>query len=314
MYERRFESNEITRRSEVARERLRACDLCPHRCLVDRLAGETGRCGVAAQALVGGWGAHWGEEAVLVGDGGSGAVFFGGCNLGCVFCQNWELSSLLGNGPAAEPVTDRQLADIFLDVQAQGCVNLNLVTPSHVAPQILAALALADGDGFHLPVVYNSSGYDRVETLDLFHGVVAIYLPDVKFARRTSAARYTNAPDYPQVVRAALAEMHRQVGDLRLDAKEVAVSGLLVRYLVMPDMAAEASEVLELVREVAGEGTYLNIMGQYRPCHRAADYPEIARPVNKAEVEEVRAQARRTGLRRLAELDVAAVLRRLFGQ
>jgi len=288
-----FLSGELDRRVALLQERLSACDLCPRGCAVDRLRGERGACGVGWTALVSSAGPHHGEERPLSGWKGSGTVFFAGCNLACVFCQNWEISQRRDG----DPVDDRELARLFLGLQQQGCHNLNLVTPSHVVPQILAALRLAVADGFELPVVYNSGGYDSQETLALLDGVVDIYLPDIKFADSRRAAPFLGVDDYAEVARKALREMHRQVGDLRMSAAGTARRGLLVRHLVLPDGLAGTAEILGfLAREIA-PSTYLNLMDQYRPCFRAEGHPTLMRRVTRAEMQKARAEARALGLR-----------------
>jgi len=284
--------------AETARRlngRLRACDICPRMCRVDRTKGEIGVCGIGARAIVASYGPHYGEEPPLVGRNGSGTVFFSGCPLRCVFCQNYGISHLLEGEEAA---ADR-LASIFLAVQRTGCHNLNLVTPTHVTAQIVEALAVAAEKGFSLPVVYNCGGYERPEMLRELSGVVDIYMPDVKFLDRASADRYCAAPDYPDAVREALREMARQVGPLVIDRNGIAVRGLLVRHLVMPGDVSTTREVIDFLAGEIGTDTYLNLMDQYRPCGRAAEFPEIARRIRTAEWEDARHYALRKGLTRL---------------
>lgn len=276
-------------------ERLRSCDICPRTCRVDRTKGERGICRVGARAVVASFGPHYGEEAPLVGHNGSGTVFFSGCSLRCVFCQNYGISHLL----EGEEVTADRLASIFLSVQRMGCHNLNLVTPTHVTAQIVEALDIAAGKGFRLPVVYNCGGYERVDTLRELHGVVDIYMPDLKFLGAASAARYCAAPDYPEVARNALREMSRQVGPLVLGWNGIAVRGLLVRHLVMPGDASTTRQVIDFLAGEIGTDTYLNLMDQYRPCGRAAEFPEIARRISTTEWAEAREYARSKGLARL---------------
>ncbi|MFH7326044.1 radical SAM protein, partial [Desulfurivibrio sp. C05AmB] len=284
-----------------------ACDMCPRRCGVNRLAGELGVCRTGAQAVVASYGPHFGEEEPLVGRMGSGTIFFSNCNLGCVFCQNYEISHL----GAGEAVTAAELAAMMLALQDQGCANINLVTPSHVVAQILAALEIAAEGGLKLPLVYNSSGYDAVETLALLDGVVDIYMPDFKFWDSASARRLAKAPDYPQQARAALLEMHRQVGDLQLDRRGLARRGLLVRHLVMPGGTAESEAILQFIADELSPATYVNIMEQYHPCGQAGKYPPLDRPLAPGEYERVLDAARRAGLRRLDERIGARLLRRL---
>jgi putative pyruvate formate lyase activating enzyme len=285
----------ITEKALRLAERLRDCDICPRRCRVDRTKGELGICGIGARAIVASYGPHFGEEAPLVGRNGSGTVFFSGCSLRCVFCQNYGISHLL-EGDEAAP--DR-LAAIFLGVQRTGCHNLNLVTPTHVTPQIVEALAVAAGKGFSLPVVYNCHGYEGMETLRELAGVVDIYMPDLKFLDPGPAGRYCAAPDYPDVAREALREMARQVGPLVIDRNGVAVRGLLVRHLVMPGVASSTRRVIDFLADEIGTDTYLNLMDQYRPCGRAAEFPEISRRISPGEWAQARAYASSRGLTRL---------------
>jgi putative pyruvate formate lyase activating enzyme len=300
-------AGELARRAAAAHARLAACDMCPRRCGVNRLAGELGVCRTGAQAVVASYGPHFGEEEPLVGRMGSGTIFFSNCNLGCVFCQNYEISHL----GAGEAVTAAELAAMMLALQDQGCANINLVTPSHVVAQILAALEIAVEGGLKLPLVYNSSGYDAVETLALLDGVVDIYMPDFKFWDSASARRLAKAPDYPQQARAALLEMHRQVGDLQLDRRGLARRGLLVRHLVMPGGTAESEAILQFIADELSPATYVNIMEQYHPCGQAGKYPPLDRPLEPGEYERVLDAARRAGLRRLDERIGARLLRRL---
>jgi putative pyruvate formate lyase activating enzyme len=259
------------------------------------------------------FGPHFGEEQPLVGISGSGAIFFEGCNLGCVFCQNADISHIDDPGDdAPEAVTREQLAEIMLDLQARGCLNINLVTPSHVVPQILEALELAVDEGLHLPLVYNSSGYDAVQTLKLLDGIVDIYMPDCKFMTRQSAARYTGAPDYPEVMQAAVREMHRQVGDLILDKNGIALHGLLVRHLVMPGCLKDTERIVRFLATEISKETYVNIMDQYRPCNRAGEFEEISRPLLLTEFEQAMEMARQAGLHRFDVKDVGRMLKLLL--
>ena len=277
------------------KDRLRSCDICPRNCGVDRTKGGRGVCRTGLRAVVSSFGPHFGEESPLVGSNGSGTVFFSGCSLRCVFCQNYEISHLQDG----EETDASRLAGIFLAVQRMGCHNLNLVTPTHVTPQIVEALGIAAAKGFSLPVVYNCGGYERVETLRELSGIVDIYMPDLKFLDSGRAARYCCAPDYPDVAREALREMSRQVGPLTLDRVGITVRGLLVRHLVMPGDASTTRQVIDFLADDIGTVTYLNLMDQYRPCGRAAEYPELARRTSKKEWEDARAHALRKGMTRL---------------
>ena len=263
-------SGQLERKAEIGRRLLRRCTLCPRRCRVDRHAGEIGVCGIGARARVASYGPHFGEEAVLVGPGGSGTIFLTGCSLRCCFCQNFDISQ--GDEPGQE-VDDGDFAAIMLELQARGCSNINLVTPSHVVPQILAALLRAVEGGLRIPLVYNSSGYDSAPTLDLLAGAVDIYLPDLKFWLPATAGRYADAPDYPDIARQAIRRMHRQVGDLEVGADGLARRGLLVRHLLMPGQGEETAAILGFLATEISPSTYVNIMAQYHPCGQAERFP-----------------------------------------
>ena len=285
----------LAEQAERLNARLSECDICPRRCRVNRKEGERGVCRVGGNAPVASFGPHFGEEAPLVGNNGSGTVFFSGCNLRCVFCQNYEISHM---GEGGE-VSAERLAGIFLSIQRMGCHNLNLVTPTHVTPQIVEALSLASSGGLSIPVVYNCGGYESVGALALLEGVVDIYMPDVKFLDAEAAGRYCDAPDYPEVVRAALTEMDRQVGPLSLDPRGIALRGVLVRHLVMPGEASTTRRVIDFLADEIGKETYLNLMHQYRPCGRALEFPEIGRRTAAGEWREARDYALERGMFRL---------------
>jgi putative pyruvate formate lyase activating enzyme len=290
-----FKQGALKARIRKAWKRMRSCSLCPRRCKVDRLIGQTGVCGTGRAAVVASIGPHFGEEAPLVGRRGSGTIFFSGCNLLCSFCQNFDIS----RGEAGDPASVAQLAAMMLALQEEGCHNINFVTPSHVVPQILAAVAVAIPRGLRIPLIYNTSGYDRVQTLELLDGVVDIYMPDFKFWDPGVAQSVCRARDYPAVARAALKEMHRQVGDLRIGSDGVAYRGLLVRHLVMPHALAGTSAVMGFIaREISPE-TYVNIMTQYRPCGRAYQDPLLAEMPTRADFENAFEAARAAGLTRL---------------
>lgn len=268
------------------------CVLCPRECRIDRLAGETGFCRIGHLPRVASHGPHFGEESVLVGRGGSGTIFFSGCNLGCVFCQNWDIS----HSRVGRETTSEELATLMLSLQRRGCHNINFVTPTHVAATIAEAVQLARDEGLTIPTVYNSGGYDKVETLSMLEGLIDIYMPDFKFMDSVLAATYLNAEDYPAVARDALVEMHRQTGDLELRA-EMAVRGLLVRHLVMPGCVEDSRRILDFVAETISSNTYVNVMDQYRPCFQASEHPEIDRRLTTGEFEEVHQYARKKGFR-----------------
>jgi len=286
---------ELAVRARCAREHLQRCDLCARGCHVNRLLSTRGAaCRTGELARVYSAGPHHGEERPLSGRLGSGTVFFSWCSLACVFCQNWEISQ---RGEGRE-TTAGALADLMLGLQQAGCHNINLVTPSHVVAQILSAVAIAAEKGLRLPLVWNTGGYDSPEALALLDGVVDIYMPDMKFADSAVASRFLKVKDYAEVNRAAVREMHRQVGDLALEAG-LARRGLLVRHLVLPENLAGTDRILAfLAREISSD-TYLNLMDQYRPCYRADEYPPLDRRPTRAEMAAARAAARALGLHRL---------------
>lgn len=287
---------EVARRAAAARELMRRCRLCPRACGAERLAGAPGACRVADSALIASYGPHFGEERALVGRGGSGTIFFAGCNLNCVYCQNYEISQLT----QGEPVTPSQLAQMMLALQGRGCANVNFVSPSHVMPMILEGLALAVDAGFKLPLVYNTGGYDSSRSLELLDGVIDIYLPDMKYARADVGEVLSGVPEYPAVNRAAVRQMYAQVGDLALDVEGVAWRGLLVRHLVLPaGLAGTAETARWLAEEVSPNTAAINVMRQYYPCHRALAHPALNRRVTDDEWAEALQAVRRAGLRPL---------------
>lgn len=283
---------------EEARAALAACRLCPRSCGVNRLADERAVCRTGRRAVVSSFFAHFGEEDCLRGWRGSGTIFFAWCNLRCVFCQNYDISHL-GHG---REVTAGELAAMMLALQDEGVHNINLVTPEHVVPQVLEALLLAVEQGLRLPLVYNTSAYDGLESLRLLDGVVDIYMPDFKLWTREAARRYLKAPDYPQVARQVLKEMHRQVGDLKLDEHGLAKRGLLVRHLVMPGLLEETRAILRFLASEISPDTCLNLMAQYYPAGEvsADKYPEINRRITPDEFRQAVAWARELGFWRFA--------------
>jgi len=289
----RLSGHELGTRAAALEELASPCVLCPRRCGVSRARGELGACRTGLQPWVASVGPHYGEESVLVGRRGSGTVFLAGCNLGCVFCQNADISQ----GGAGRELPVDALAKAMVDLQEMGCHNINLVSPTHQVPQLVEALALARGDGLSLPLVWNCGGYERVETLRLLEGVVDIYMPDLKYGDNVAGARYSGVPDYWDRAREALREMHRQVGALITEGG-LAVRGLLVRHLVLPGDVARSNAVLSFLAEEFGEETFVNIMAQYYPTHRALAYPELGRRPTAEELRRVHAGARELGLRR----------------
>lgn len=289
-------TGELERRAKRAVEQLSSCNICSQACKANRLEGELGFCRTGELAVVSSVGRHFGEEDVLVGTAGSGTIFFAYCNLACVFCQNHEISS---RGFGTE-VTRSDLAEMMLGLQAKGCHNINLVSPSHVVPQILEALSLAVSQGLRLPLVYNTGGYDALPTLQLLDGVIDIYMPDFKYAEARAGERLSRAREYPTVARAAIQEMHRQVGDLVVDEQNIARRGLVLRHLVMPGGLSDTREIMHFVAQEISQDTYVNIMGQYRPTHLASNYPPLNRPLRKTEHDQAINIARQEGLHRFA--------------
>lgn len=290
------QSGELARRVQEAYERLSACDLCGWNCQVDRNVRQ-GVCRTGARAVVSSYGPHLGEEDPLRGWRGSGTLFFAWCNLKCQFCQNYDISQL-GHGQAVEPET---IARYMLDLEDQGCHNINFVSPSHVVPMILAAVDIAAARGLHIPLVYNTGGYDSMEALKLLDGVIDIYMPDMKYADAQAAQKYSKAQDYPAINQAAVREMHRQVGDLVIDEHGIARRGLLVRHLVLPAGLAGTAEIARFLAQEISRDTYINVMPQYRPCYKAHDLPPLDRPITHQEYEQAVQQVLAAGLHRLDE-------------
>lgn len=288
----------LAEKASSAVKLLQECTLCPRQCRVNRTAGERGFCRTGDKPFVSSWGPHFGEEQPLVGTHGSGTIFFGHCNLGCVFCQNYPISHL---GEGAE-ISPERLAEVMLELQEKGCHNINLVTPTHQMPMILASLAHAAAGGLRIPLVYNCGGYESLAAIRLLEGVVDIYMPDFKLAEIRNAVVYLDAKDYPNVVKAAIKEMHRQVGDLLLDERGIALRGLLVRHLVLPGGLADTKEVLRFVAEEISPNTYLNIMDQYRPQWRAARNPPLDRRITGQEFDRALSIARQFNLIRIDSL------------
>jgi len=295
-YRRLLESGELAQRVDAAYQHLKSCDLCARYCRVNRRLGIEGAvCRTGERAVVASYGPHHGEEDPLRGWAGSGTIFFSWCNLRCVFCQNWDISQR-GIGREAEP---HEIADMMLELQRLGCHNINFVSPSHVVAQIIAAVNDAAQRGLAVPLVYNTGGYDSPEALALLDGIVDIYMPDMKYGDSSLARKYSKVRDYVEVNRAAVKEMHRQVGDLVLDANGIARRGLLVRHLVLPHGIAGTGEVLRFLATEVSRDTYLNLMDQYRPCYRAGEYPELDRPLVPTEFRDALKLARQAGLERL---------------
>lgn len=291
-----YENGELFQRIEALREVMADCVICPRNCHVDRTAGRLGVCRTGPEPVVSAAIPHFGEEPPLVGRGGSGTVFLTNCNLRCVYCQNYDIS----HEGAGDIITTDELAAKMVRLQNLGCHNINFVTPTHQVFQILASLPRAVELGLEVPLVYNCGGYESVDTLRLLDGVFDIYMPDIKYGDDGMARKYSGADDYVEVAKAAVLEMHRQVGDLVVDRAGVAVRGLIIRHLVLPGGVSGTAEVMRFIAEEVSTGSYVNVMDQYRPCYRAEDFPDIARRITAEEFEEALEAARLAGLTRLA--------------
>ena len=289
-----FEKGELNHRIQLLEEFLKECRLCPRECRVNRLNGEVGYCKAPSELMVSSAFPHFGEEPPLVGYHGSGTIFLTHCNLRCVFCQNYDISHL-GRG---EPITPSEMAKAMFKLQEMGCHNINFVTPTHYAPQIIASLPEAIEMGLSLPIVYNCSGYESIEVIRLLDGVIDIYMPDAKYMDEKFSNQFSNAQDYPEVLRKVLKEMHRQVGDLKTNSKGIAERGLLIRHLVMPGGVASSEAVLKFIGEEISPHSYVNVMDQYRPEYKAYEYSEISRRITHKEYLEAIQMAKRFHLYR----------------
>ena len=272
-------------------EKMSPCTLCPRNCKVRRAEGETGFCGITDTPRVSSVGPHFGEEPVLVGPGGSGTIFFAGCNLGCVFCQNFDISHFRHGSE----MSIEQLAEAMLGLQNRGCSNINFVTPTHMAGPIASAIESARAKGLSVPIVYNTGGYDSVDTLKLLAGFIDIYMPDMKYADAEVAGQLSDAPDYPQVNTDAVKEMHRQVGDLKVVDGQ-AERGLLIRHLVLPEGLAGSFKIIDFLDGEISSSTAINVMAQYRPCYKADQYPQMNHYPHAEEITQVRRYAQEKGL------------------
>ena len=302
-YLRLYQTGELSKRIEALWKKLECCDICPHRCSVNRLKDEKGICKTGKKAKVSSFGPHFGEESPLVGRNGSGTIFFTYCNLYCIFCQNYDISHL-GEGYL---VDEKRIAEMILSLQNSGCHNINFVTPTHVIPQIVKALPIAIENGLAIPLVYNSNGYDSLSTLELLEGIFDIYMPDFKYSDDQVASRYCNTSDYSQVAKQAIKTMHQQVGDLILDEKGIAQWGLIIRHLVLPENLAGTYEVMKFIAEEISKNSYVNIMDQFRPCYKANDFPPLDRRITQEEFHQAIKIAYSFGIKRLNGLGYLTV-------
>ncbi|HSB07367.1 MAG TPA: radical SAM protein [Thermodesulfobacteriota bacterium] len=295
-YEKLEKEGKFAERIKQAYALFENCQLCPRKCGVNRTKGEKGFCRAPLKPVVFSHHPHFGEEMSLVGQHGSGTIFFSNCNLRCIFCQNWPIAHE-GRG---NEIKDEDLADLMLDLQKMGCHNVNLVTPTHVTPNILNATRIALKKGLRLPLMYNTSGYERIEILKILEGIVDIYKPDMKYMDSDKAAKYSaGASDYPEVTKKAVIEMNRQVGVLRIDQQGIARRGVIIRHLVMPNRVAGSEKFVKWVSEALPKNTYVNIMAQYRVEYKAYEYPEIARGITAQEYLEAMDWAKKYGLTNL---------------
>ncbi len=295
LYLETYKSGLLKKKIEQAYKILENCTLCPRECKVNRLEDEKGICKTGKLPIISSYFPHFGEEDPLVGTNGSGTIFISYCNLLCMYCQNYEVSHL-GEG---RETSIEEFAKMMLSLQIIGCHNINIVTPTHIVPYLLAALNIAIEKGLRIPLVYNTSGYEKIETLKILEGVVDIYMPDFKYWDKEVAKRYSKAPDYPDVAREAFKEMHRQVGDLKINEKGVAESGLLVRHLVLPSGLAGTKQVVEFIASEVSLHTYINIMAQYRPCGEAYKDDYLNRGITSEEYQSAIQAALDAGLKRL---------------
>lgn len=294
LYLEKLNPNELQQRADVLKKMLEECRLCPNECAVNRTAGETGNCNSTDEIFISSYGPHFGEEPELVGLYGSGTIFFTNCNLACVYCQNYDISQL-GVG---KKISLEELSDIMISLQRRGCHNINLVTPTHFVPQIVQALIIAIDKGLEIPLVYNCGGYESVETLKLLENIIYIYMPDIKYSDNEVASRLSGIKNYWNVVRAAVREMHRQVGDLHIGRNGIANRGLLVRHLVLPNDLAGSEKVIDFIADEISKNTYVNIMDQYHPSYKADEYVELNRRIRMTEYEKVLEYAKLKGLNR----------------
>ncbi len=284
-----IEKSELEQRISGLYAILKDCTLCPRRCRVNRTIGEKGYCNSGMELQVSGIHPHFGEEEPLVGLYGSGTIFLTNCNLGCIYCQNYDIS-FSGCGKTTTP---EELAKRMVDLQKQGCHNINLVTPTHFTPQLVETIRIAAEKGLTIPIVYNCGGYEAVETIRLLEGIIDIYMPDIKYGNNANAKKYSNAPDYFDVCKRAVKEMHRQVGDLRIE-NGIAVRGLIIRHLILPNNIAGSEEVLKFIADLSRD-SYVNLMPQYRPMYHAMEYPELSRSLTLEEYRSVKKIARKLG-------------------
>ncbi|HHT10912.1 MAG TPA: radical SAM protein, partial [Candidatus Atribacteria bacterium] len=281
IYREKIDLDILIQKSQELMDNLESCTLCPHACRVNRKKGEIGHCRAGMELEVASYGPHYGEEAPLVGYRGSGTIFFHHCPMHCIYCQNWTISQ--GHG---EKISIETLAGYMEELQALGCHNINLVTPTHYLPQILAAIVMVVRNGLNIPIVYNCGGYESTATLKKLDGIIDIYLPDAKYSNKETAEKLSGISGYPEAMKAALKEMHRQVGDLKVDQQGIAQRGLFIRHLVLPNHLAGTQEIIAFIAEKISPTAAINIMAQYYPTYHAFQCPSLNRRLSRQEYEE----------------------------
>jgi len=286
---------ELNLRIEKLFKILENCEICPRKCHVNRLKNEKRICQLGTLPMISAFHPHFGEETPLVGRFGSGTIFFTSCNLSCVYCQNYEISQLR----IGEEIPLEELVEMMINLQDKGCHNINLVTPTSQVPQIIKALSFAIEKGLKIPLVYNTSSYDSIEVLKLLDGIVDIYMPDARYSDNKIALKYSRASNYFEIMKKAIKEMHSQVGDLIINEKGIAIKGILVRHLILPNNLAGTKKIVDFLAQEISQNTFLNIMDQYYPCFKAFQYPELARRINSEEFEKATNIAKKAGLKRL---------------
>jgi putative pyruvate formate lyase activating enzyme len=291
----KLSKKDLKERIEKLFEILKNCEICPRKCHVNRLKEEKGYCQIGYFPVVSAYHPHFGEESPLVGKYGSGTIFMTSCNLSCIYCQNYEISQLR----MGKEVSFERLAEMMIELQNLGCHNINFVTPTHQVPQIVKALEIAIEKGLKIPLVYNTNSYDSVKILKLLDGIFDIYLPDAKYSNNEIAKKYSNAPNYFEIMKSAIKEMHRQVGDLIINEEGIVVRGLIIRHLVLPNNLAGSEKIFEFIAKEISKNTFLNIMDQYWPAYKACQYPELARRITNEEFQETMNLAKKFGLKRI---------------
>lgn len=288
---------ELETKTEKLFKKLENCEICPRKCRVNRLKNEKGFCQLGNLPMVSSYHPHFGEESVLVGTHGSGTIFFTSCNLACVYCQNYDISQLR----IGEIISFEELAEAMINLQNLGCHNINFVTPTPQVPQIVKALSIAIKRGLKIPLVYNTNSYDSVEILKLLDGIIDIYLPDAKYSNNEIALNYSQVPNYFEIMKKAIKEMWQQVGNLIINDEGIAVKGLLVRHLVLPNNLAGSEKIFEFLAKEVSVNTFINIMDQYYPCYKASHYPELKRKITQEEYKKTIELAKKFNLKKISQ-------------